>query len=158
MTEDPSSGRSPAADPGTADWAARRGDAAAEQVARLDRERATETDQARRLVADFVAAAKAGGLPAVPLTAVAMNGRSRYRTGLTGWYLKRNGTVAVGEDGQYYLMSAPTRLASRITGTTLRPTDPPLVVGRGGRDGESVPLADLLSLRLAAGPDDVWAP
>ena len=143
---------------GPDDWAARRGDAAAEQVARLDRERATETAQARLLVQDFVAAANAAGLPAVPLTAAAMNGRSRYRTGLTGWYLKRNGTVAVGEDGHYYLMSAPTSLASRVTGTTLRPTDPPLVVGRGGRDGESIPLADLLALRLAAGTDDVWTP
>lgn len=143
---------------GTDDWAARRGDAAAEQVARLDRERATETAEARRLVEDFVSAAKAAGLPAVPLTAAAMNGRSRYRTGLTGWYLKRNGSVAVGEDGHYYVMSAPTSLASRITGTTPRPTDPPLVVGRGGRDGESIPLADLLALRLAAGVDDVWTP
>ena len=153
MTEDTG-----AADAGTADWATRRGDAAAEQVARLDRERAAETAQARRLVEDFVAAAKAAGLPAVRLTAAAMNGRSRYRTGLTGWYLKRNGTVAVGEDGCYYLMSAPTSLASRVTGATVRPTDPPLVVGRGGRDGESIPLADLLALRLAAGADDVWTP
>jgi hypothetical protein len=32
------------------------------------------------------------------------------------------------------------------------------VVGRGGRDGESIPLADLLALRLAAGTDDVWTP
>ena len=153
MTEDTG-----AVDAGTADWAARRGDAAAEQVARLDRERATETAQARRLVEDFVAAAKAAGLPAVRLTAAAMNGRGRYRTGLTGWYLKRNGSVAVGEDGHYYLMSAPTSLASRVTGTTVRPTDPPLVVGRGGRDGESIPLADLLALRLDAGTDDVWTP
>ena len=145
-------------DAGTGDWAARRRDAAAEQVARLDRERAGETAQARRLVEDFVAAAKAAGLPVVPLTAGAMNGRSRYRTGLTGWYLKRNGAVAVDEDGHYYLMSAPTSLASRVTGTTVRPTDPPIVVGRGGRDGESIPLAELLSLRLAAGPDDVWKP
>jgi hypothetical protein len=140
------------------DWAARRRDAAAEQVARLDRERAGETDQARRLVQDFVAAAKAAGLPVVPLTARAMNGRTRYRTGLTGWYLKRNGAVAVDEDGRYYLMSAPTSLTSRVTGTSVQPTDPPMVVGRGGRDGESIPLPELLDLRLAAGPDDVWRP
>jgi len=152
MTEDAGN------DAGTDDWAARRRDAAVEQVARLDRARSGETDQARRLVADFVAAAKSAGLPVVPLTARAMNGRSRYRTGLRGWYLKRNGTVAIGEDGQYYLMSAPTRLASLVKGTTLRPSDPPLVVGRGGRDGESIPLGDLLALRLAAGPDEVWTP
>jgi hypothetical protein len=143
---------------GTGDWAARRRDAAAEQVARIERERAGETAQARRLIADFVAAAKAAGLPVVPLTARAMNGRTRYRTGLTGWYLKRNGAVAVDEDAGYYLMSAPSSLASRLTGVTLRPSDPPLVVGRGGRDGESIPLAELLALRLAAGPEDVWTP
>ena len=145
-------------DTGSGDWAARRRDAAAEQVARLDRERATETDQARRLVQDFVAAAKAAGLPVVPLTARAMNGRTRYRTGLTGWYLKRNGAVAVDHEGSYYLMTAPTSLASRLTGATVQPTDPPMVVGRGGRDGESIPLAELLALRLAAGADDVWSP
>jgi hypothetical protein len=145
-------------DSGTGEWAARRRDAAAEQVARIERERAGETAQARRLIADFVAAAKAAGLPVVPLTARAMNGRTRYRTGLTGWYLKRNGAVAVDEDAGYYLMSAPSSLASRLTGVTLRPSDPPLVVGRGGRDGESIPLAELLALRLAAGPEDVWTP
>jgi hypothetical protein len=143
---------------GTGDWAARRRDAAAEQVARLDRERASETEQARALVDEFVAAAKAAGLPVVPLTARAMNGRTRYRTGLTGWYLKRNGAVAVDEAGRYYLMSAPTSLAAKVTGASLRPSDPPLVVGRGGRDGESIPLAELLALRLAAGADDVWRP
>jgi len=151
MTEDATGG-------GSAEWAARRRDAAAEQVARLDRERAGETEQARRLVQDFVAGAKAAGLPVVPLTARAMNGRTRYRTGLTGWYLKRNGAVAVDEDGNYYLMSAPTSLASRVTGATVLPTDPPMVVGRGGRDGESIPLPELLALRLSAGPHDVWRP
>ena len=140
MTEDAG-----AADAGTADWAARGGTRRPSRSARLDRERAAETAQARRLVEDFVAAAKAAGLPVVRLTAGAMNGRARYRTGLTGWYLKRNGSVAVDEDGHYYLMSAPTSLAARVTGTTVRPTDPPLVVGRGGRDGESIPLADLLA-------------
>jgi hypothetical protein len=140
------------------DWAARRGDAAAEQVARLDRVRAGETEQARALLAGFVRDASERGLPTVRLKARATNGRAVYRTGLTGWYLKRNGAVAVDEAGRYYLMSAPTSLAAKVTGASLRPSDPPLVVGRGGRDGESIPLAELLALRLAAGADDVWRP
>lgn len=132
------------------DWAARRRDAAAEHAARHDRVRAAETERARALLADFVGAARERGLPTVPLRARAMNGRSLYRTGLTGWYLKRNGALAVDEHGDYYVMSAPTSLTARLRGVTLSPSEPPLVVGRGGRDGESMPLAELLELRLAA--------
>lgn len=136
------------------DWASRRRDAAAEHAARLDRVRATETEQARALVADFARTARERGLPTVPLKARAMNGRALYRTGLVGWYVKRNGSLAVDESGGYYVMSAPTSLSARLRGVTLQPSDPPLVVGRGARDGESMPLADLLALRLAA--DETW--
>ena len=132
------------------DWAARRRDAAAEQVARLDRVRAAETEQARALLAGFVRDAKARGLPTVPLKARAMNGRALYRTGLTGWYLKRNGTLAVDEEARFYVLSAPTSVAARLRGTTVPPSDPPLVVGVGGRDGESMPLAELIAVRLEA--------
>jgi hypothetical protein len=45
-------------------------------------------------------------------------------------------------------MSAPTSVRSLLRGTTLAPSDPPLVVGAGGRDGESIPLPDLLRQRL----------
>jgi hypothetical protein len=136
------------------DWAARRRDAAAEQVARLDRARAAETEQAREQLAGFVRDARSRGLPTTALKARAMNGRDLYRTGLTGWYLKRNGSLAVDEDGAFYVMSAPTSLGSRLRGTTVTPSDPPLVVGVGGRDGESMPLAELIALRLEAG--EAW--
>jgi hypothetical protein len=136
------------------DWAARRRDAATEHAARLDKARAAESEQARALLADFVRTARERGLPTVALRARAMNGRTLYRTGLTGWYLKRNGSLAVDENGDYYVMSAPTSIGSRLRGVTLSPSDPPLVVGRGGRDGESMPLAELLELRLAA--TDTW--
>jgi hypothetical protein len=136
------------------DWAARRRDAAVEQVARLDRVRAAETEKAAALLAGFVRDARARSLPTVPLKARAMNGGALYRTGLTGWYLKRNGSLAVDEDGAFYVMSAPTSLGSRLRGTTVTPSDPPLVVGVGGRDGESMPLAELIALRLEAG--EAW--
>jgi hypothetical protein len=77
-----------------------------------------------------------------------------YRTGLTGWYLRRNGTIAVDERGDFYVMSAPTSLQSRLQGATLTPSDPPLVVGAGGRDGESIPLPDQLRQRLDA--EETW--
>jgi hypothetical protein len=135
------------------DWAARRGDAAAEHAARLARQRGAEAEEARVLLADFVRAARDRGIAPVPLRARAINGRTLYRTGLTGWYLRRNGTLGVDEDGQFYILSSPTSLTARLRGATLAPSDPPLVVGVGGRDGESMPLRDLLRLRLDAGPD-----
>ena len=42
----------------------------------------------------------------------------------------------------------PGGLRERLTGVTLQPSPPPLVVGRGGRDGESGPLQDYLERRL----------
>ena len=140
--------------PSDADWSARRRDAATEHAARLDRARSAESEQARALLADFVREARTRGLPAVALRARARNGRALYRTGLTGWYLKRNGSIAVDEDGRFYLMSAPTSAVARLRGTRLAPSDPPLVVGLGGRDGESMPLADLIAVRLAS--DETW--
>lgn len=133
------------------DWSARRRDAAAEQVARLDRVRAAETEQARVLLAGFVRDAIDRGLPTTPLKARATNGRAVYRTALIGWYLKRNGSLAVDADANFYVLSAPASLSSRLRGATVPPSDPPLVVGVGGRDGESLPLAELLALRLDAG-------
>lgn len=130
------------------DWAARRGAAAAEHAARLDRQRSAEADQARALLAEFVREATRRGVSTVPLRARAMNGRSLYRTGLTGWYLRRNGSLGVDEQGEFYVLSAPTSVRSRLRGTTVPPSDPPLIVGVGGRDGESMPLRDLLRLRL----------
>ena len=135
-------------------WADRRGEAAAEHAARLDRQRAAEAEQASALLAEFVREARERGLPMVALRARALNGRTLYRTGLTGWYLRRNGTIAVDERGDFFVMSAPTSLQSRLQGATLTPSDPPLVVGAGGRDGESIPLPDLLRQRLDAG--ETW--
>lgn len=133
------------------DWAARRRDAAAEHAEVLARRKAAETEQARGLLADFVRAATERGLATTELRARAFNGRATYRTGVTGWYLKRNGSLGVGVDGAFYVLSAPSSLRSRLAGADVRPSDPPLTVGVGGRDGESMPLAQLLELRLAAG-------
>jgi hypothetical protein len=136
-----------------ADWAAKRTDAAAEQVAALERKKAAESVQARRLVQEFVREAVERGLQTRALRARAYDGRTTYRTQLIGWYLKRNGSLAVDVDGNYYIMTAPTSLRARFGGTTVAPVDPPLTVGVGARDGESMPLEHLLRLRLDAGDD-----
>ena len=52
-----------------------------------------------------------------------------------------------------YVLSAPRSLRSRVPGVTLLPDEPRLQACIGGRDGESVALATLLELRLAAGDD-----
>ncbi len=76
------------------------------------------------------------------------------KTDKTGWYLRLNRSVAVGDDGAYYVLTVPGGLRERFTGVRLRPTPPPLEVGRGGRDGETGSLADFLRWRLARGNPD----
>jgi hypothetical protein len=61
--------------------------------------------------------------------------------------------VGVGTDGSFYVLSAPRSASARFTGAVLTPSDPPMELGRGARDGESMPLSDALDRRLAAGND-----
>lgn len=98
-----------------------------------------ETAAAQALVDAFVRDAVAAGLEPEPLRVGSYDGRATYRTPLRGWYLRR--TVAIGTEGQFYVLLAPASLAGRFRGVTPVPSDPPLVIGAGGRDGESVDLA-----------------
>jgi hypothetical protein len=135
------------------DWARSRRDAAHTHADRLARARAVETARARELVHDFVAQARGRGLAAGPLLARAGHGGLTSRTGLVGWYLKRDGSLAVTTDGDYYHLVTRLGLKARLLGITLQPADPPLQVGAGARDGESVALEVLLAMRLDAGDD-----
>ena len=45
----------------------------------------------------------------------------------------------------------PSSLRARITGAEVEPSVPRLVIGAGGRDGETMSLAELLERRLEAG-------
>ncbi|MGZ4638949.1 MAG: hypothetical protein ACXV2J_07800 [Actinomycetes bacterium] len=139
---------------GAAAWQAQRRDAADEHLAAIERRKAAESEAAAVLLREFVAAARDRGVQPTSLRAKSFNGRSTYRTRLEGWYLKRNRSVAVGTDGQFYVLVAPTSVTARLRGVDVRPSAAPLVVGAGGRDGESVPLETLLSLRLDAA--DTW--
>ena len=130
------------------DWRRQRTEAAALQQRELDRRRAREAEAARALLAGFVADARERGLEPEPLRARAFDGSATYRTPLRGWYLRRNRSVAVGTDGEFYVLSVPGSLVARVRGTTVEPSDPPLVLGKGGRDGESIDLADALALVL----------
>ncbi|MDT4987052.1 MAG: hypothetical protein QOI74_1146 [Micromonosporaceae bacterium] len=135
-------------------WPARRRRAIAAHGAALERQRVAEAEQARRLVADFARQALARRLRPAPLTARAYHGRSTYRTGLHGWYLRPDRSIAVSTDGAFYVLTVAPRLRARLTGARVEPGDPRLIVGAGARDGESMPLGALLQRRLDAG--DTW--
>lgn len=134
-------------------WRERRTADARAQADALARRKRTEHEQARELLRDFVAEATRRGLEPIPLTARSYSGGARYRTHVRGWYIRRNGALAVGTDAEFYPLTVPGSLRGRLAGVRPQPAEPPLVVGAGGRDGDSIPLADLLRRRLDAGAD-----
>src|SRR3954447_3756758 len=126
-----------------AEEAARRAELAAAQ------ERG-ESQQAQVLIDAFVAEARARGIAPEPLRATLFSGQS-VKTAQVGWYLRKNRSLAIGADGRYYVLTVPGGLRERLTGVKLEPSPPPLVVGKGGRDGECGSLSGLPSWRLPAG-------
>jgi hypothetical protein len=132
-------------------WLEQRRQAVAGQAAALAADRATEAERAGRLLADFVRAAPGRGLPPGPLRARSFDGRRTYRTRLRGWYLKADRGVAVGTDGRYYVLTMAASLRARFRGAEVTPSPPRMIVGAGGGDGETMPLAQLLQRRLATG-------
>lgn len=125
--------------------------AAAEHARALAERQRQEADQARGLIAEFLERARVTGPAPAPLVATDPDGRRRYRTPLRGWYLRRDQRVGIDTDGQFYVLVQPGGLAALVTGIRPTPSDPPLVIGAGGRDGESVDLADALARVLAGG-------
>jgi hypothetical protein len=117
----------------------------------LGRAKAAESRAAAVLIADFARRAAKGGLATTRLRARSYGGNASYRTNVDGWYIRRDHSIGVGADGTFYVLSTPTSLAARISGVVMTPSDAPLELGRGARDGESIPLADALERRLAAG-------
>lgn len=130
------------------DWKDERTRIVAAQAAAAERAMAKETAQAQALVDAFVTEARRRGVEPVPLHAPGRGERGRYRTGLLGWYLSRDDRVAVDTERRFYVLRARGGLRERLLGATVQPSDPPLVVGRGARDGESIDLQDLLQRRL----------
>lgn len=136
-----------------ADWRETRRHAVQAHAAADERRRAAEQAEAAELVGAFVAEARQRGLATIRLVAVSYDGRHRYRTGLHGWYVDRARHRAVDAAGRFHLLTVPTSLRALLFGATPEPSPPPLVIGRGGRDGESIPLEALLRRRLSAGDD-----
>ncbi|BCJ57423.1 hypothetical protein [Micromonospora endophytica] len=138
---------------GDEDWREQRRRAVHAHAEAESRAQAVEQAAAAELVHRFAADATARGLRPERLRVTSYDGRHRYRTGLTGWYVDRARSRAVDTRGNFYLLTVPNSLRALLFGTVCPPVPPPLVVGRGGRDGESLPLAELLDRRLAAGDD-----
>ena len=106
-----------------------------------------ESIAAQVQVDEFVATAKSRGLTPEPLRAQLMDG-TRVKSDQVGWYLNKARTLAIAPDGRFFqLLTTGGRLA-RFTGVKLSPSPPPLVIGRGGRDGETGDLKDFLAWAL----------
>jgi len=134
-------------------WREKRREASAVHAAALERRKAAETEQARAQLAEFVEKMKAQGIEPRPLRAQVAGSGASYRTSVTGWYLRRNRSLGADTDGNFYILGAPAGLKARLLGVRISPSDPPLTVGLGARDGESIPLDQLLRLRLEEGDD-----
>lgn len=130
---------------------AERAERAAYHVEADRKRRERESAKAQVLVDEFVREATAAGLTTAELTARPYSGRGRYRTGLQGWFLRTDLSIGVDVDGGYHSLVVSPERWGRLRGVTLTPTPPPLQVGEGARDGESIALAALLRLRLDAG-------
>ncbi len=112
------------------------------------RQEQREAAAAQQLIDEFLAEAKKQGLAPVPLIAQTLSGH-KVRTDKHGWYLRRNHSLAIGEDGGYYVLTVPGGWLERLRGVNLEPRLPPLRVGAGGRDGETGYLAEFLQWVLA---------
>lgn len=103
-----------------------------------------EAARAQVLIDEFVLAARSQGLAPRPLRATTMDGNV-VKTDKTGWYLRTNHSLAIGEDGAYYSLVVPAGFKARFVGVKLSPTLPSMQVGRGGRDGETGDLREFLA-------------
>jgi len=127
-----------------------RADEAARRVELAQAQERSESVKAQVLIDQFLLDAKAAGIAPEPLKAVLYSGQT-VKTDKVGWYLRKNQSLAIGDDGSYYVLTVPGGLKERLRGVRLTPSPPPLIVGKGGRDGEAGDLAEFLRWRLDAG-------
>lgn len=126
------------------DWVAHRTEAARVQAERLAERQGAVHAKAEALIAQFMTAVRAHGPAPVPLVVRGYGGRGQARTNLTGWYLRNDRTAAVGSDGKFYVLIAPLSTMDRIKGVQPQPSRPPLILGEGGKDGDTIELSEAL--------------
>lgn len=106
-----------------------------------------ESVAAQVLIDEFVATAAARGLNPEPLRALLMDG-TRVKSDQVGWYINKGQTLAIAPDGRFFKLLTTGGRFARFTGVKLTASLPPMVVGRGGRDGETGDLKDFLDRAL----------
>lgn len=121
------------------DWAQERRRAAQERARLLKSRQDSEQARAARIVELFLRVARAEALEPVELRARGYRGGTA-RTGLHGWYLRADQTVALGTDGGFYVLSMPLGARQRLLGAHPVREPVPMTIGEGGRDGDIVPL------------------
>lgn len=130
------------------DWIRHRHEvfAAKEQALRAAREE--EHRRATAKIREAIDAFREAGIEPIPLRARPSSGGGTVRTGLKGWYLKQDRSIAVDTEARYLVMRVDGGLRARLRGAAPQPGQAPLVVGRGARDGETFELDELLQMRL----------
>lgn len=140
------SAASPSAD--SDDWAQQRRVAAAEHAQRLADRQQAESDRAQAMIDQFLIAAQKAQLEPYPLMASAYGDRFKARTHLQGWYLRRDERAGIDTAGRFYLLSMPLGFFDRFRVIKPAQSAPPLVLGAGGKDGESLDMAQALTQLL----------
>ncbi len=122
-------------------------------AARLERRQRAEHERAARLLRAFVAVAR-GRLPAERLRVQGYGGRGSAASNVEGWYLRTDRAAGVSVEGEFYILTAPLGLRERLRGARLTPSPPPMVLGAGGKDGDSIDLPDALDRLLPGWRDE----
>lgn len=129
-------------------WTQQRAELIAAQEQALEYARRTEHEKATAILREYVEHFEAAGIAPRPLRALPYKGSGSIRTPLHGWYLKHDRTIGIDTEARYFILRADGGLLTRLRGAEIEPVDAPLVVGRGGRDGETFDLRELLEMRV----------
>lgn len=128
-----------------------RAEDAARRVELAQSQARLEARDAQVQIDQFLIDVAAVGIPPVPLETNLLGG-GHAKTDQQGWYLRNNKSLAIGVDGSYYVLTVPGGWRERLFGAKLTPTLPVLVIGRGGRDGETGDLSEFLQWILERKP------
>jgi hypothetical protein len=119
------------------------------RVTAARRQREREAAKAQTLIDAFIEEATRVGLPTEELTARPWSGSGSYRTGVTGWFLRRDRSIGIDTEGRFYILVVPPQRFGRWRTVSIEPSLPVLQPGQGARDGETASLETLLKSRLS---------
>ncbi|MFT3888520.1 MAG: hypothetical protein QM713_10210 [Arachnia sp.] len=103
-----------------------------------------EAERAKVFIDEFLVAVKEKGIEPHPLKATTLDGHV-VKTDKVGWYLRSNKSLGLDTEGNYYSLTVPGGFMERLRGVKLTPSLAPMVIGKGGRDGETGDLKEFLA-------------